>query len=237
MLRPSAPQLAPFHTLSIAVALLCASTMVACAPPQDSKKDAKADEGKKPAGEADKDKAKAGEGADKATGGEADKPAVDPTAAPWLDVGVRNSLVVGTKLAYKRSTMNEKGKPVEGVQTYVLRSSNDEGAGTSFTIDPDPGTNKSTEKVAIVPWTANGPFFAMEKPKVTFTAREKITVPAGEFEVAVGTMEDFFGNKQNVWMIVDKPGVFAKVEVMPAPADDVAPPPIVYELTAITLPE
>ncbi|MBC8072869.1 MAG: hypothetical protein IAG13_31395, partial [Deltaproteobacteria bacterium] len=136
---------------------------------------------------------------------------VDPTAAPWTVDAIRAAMVPGTKLVYERSGVDAKGKKVGGKLTYALSNASDDGATTSYTLDPDPGTNKASSQPANTPWSTLGPFFAMEKPTPTISGREEVTVPAGTFMASKAEIADFFGNHKTVWMIVDKPGVHAKV--------------------------
>lgn len=136
---------------------------------------------------------------------------VDPSAPPWSIDQIRGSLAAGTKLVYVRSGVDAKGKKVGGKLTYALRGTTDDGATTSYTVDPDPGSNKASAMPANVPWSSSGPFFAMERPTTTISGRESVTVPAGTFEAAVAEIDDFFGNHKKVWMIVDKPGIHAKI--------------------------
>ncbi len=160
---------------------------------------------------------------------------VDPTALPWSIDDVRSALAAGTKLVYVRSGVDAKGKKVGGKLTYLLRATNDEGATTSYTVDPDPGTNLASSQAAHVPWSNSGPFFAMERPTSKVSGRESVTVPAGTFEASVAEVDDFFGNHKKLWMIVDKPGVYAKVVDGGAndPADKTE---ITLELEAIVAP-
>jgi hypothetical protein len=167
----------------------------------------------------------------------ADPPKADPTAAPWSDVQVRDAMVAGTKLVYARTGTNAKGKKIDDSVTFVLRANTSEGAGTSFTIDPDPGTNAASSQVATMAWTKQSPFFAMEKAEVKISGRESVVVPAGTYDASVAELTDFFGNTKTVYMIVDKPGVYAKVlEKANAAADPKDKTDLVYELKAIEAP-
>jgi hypothetical protein len=136
---------------------------------------------------------------------------VDPTEAPWTIDAIRAAMVPGTKLVYQRSGTDAKGKKVAGKLTYALSNTSDDGATTSYTVDPDPGTNKASSQAANTPWSTLGPFFAMEKPTTTISGREEVTVPAGTFMASKAEITDFFGNHKTVWMIVEKPGIHAKV--------------------------
>ena len=160
-------------------------------------------------------------------------PKVDPTAAPWNHDTVMAGLTAGTKVVYKRSGTDAKGKKAGGELTYVVRGSTKEGAATSYTIEPDPGTNKASSQIANTPWSQLSPFFAMEKVETSVKGRESVTVPAGTFEASVAELSDFFGNKKTVWMIVDQPGVYAKVVDAGNAGDDGDKTDITYELVSV----
>jgi hypothetical protein len=161
------------------------------------------------------------------------KPAPDPNAPPWTLAAVRDAMPAGTKVVYARSGTDAKGKKVSGKLTYVLSDAAKDGPTTSYTIDPDPGTNKASAMPATAPWSAASPFFAMEKPTMTIVGRESITVPAGTFDTAKAEVKDFFGNAKTVWMIVERPGLYAKVVDGGNAADDADKTEIVYELAAL----
>lgn len=158
------------------------------------------------------------------------KPAPDPNAPPWTYETVRDAMAPGTKVVYARSGVDAKGKKVGGKLTYVISSADKDGPTTSYTIDPDPGTNKASAMPATTPWTATSPFFAMEKPTTTIVGKESVTVPAGTFETSRAEVKDFFGNTKTVWMIIDKPGLYAKVVDA---GNDSDKQEIVFELVAL----
>ncbi len=162
------------------------------------------------------------------------KEAVDPNAAPWTRDAVRDAMVAGTKVAYARTGTDAKGKKLGGKLTYVISDSGKDGPTTSYTIEPDPGTNAASAMPAMTPWSVASPFFAMEKPTTTIVGREPVTVPAGTFETTKAEMKDFFGNSKTVWMIVDRPGLYAKV--LEAGKDEADKTAIVYELVELPTP-
>jgi hypothetical protein len=160
-------------------------------------------------------------------------PKVDPNAAPWTHETVMTGLTAGTKAVYKRSGTDAKGKKVGGELTYVVRGSSMDGAATSYTIEPDPGTNKASSQIANSSWSQLSPFFAMEKVETAVKGRESVTVPAGTFEASVAELSDFFGNEKTVWMIVDQPGIYAKVVDAGNAGDDADKTEITYELVSV----
>lgn len=160
-------------------------------------------------------------------------PEVDEKAPPWTVDAVQTAIRPGTKLKYARSGTDAKGKKAAGELTYVVRSASMDGAATSYTIEPDPGTNKASSQIANTSWSNLGPFFAMEKAELTVTGRESVTVPAGTFQASVAELKDFFGNQKRVWMIVDQPGIYAKVVDAGNAGDESDKTEITYELVSV----
>lgn len=162
---------------------------------------------------------------------EAPKP--DPNASPWTLEAVRDAMKAPMTVVYARSGNDKKGKKVGGKLTYVLADATKDGATTKYTVDPDPGTNKASAMPATMGWSTLSPLFATEKPKVTIQGREQVTVPAGTFEATKAEVVDFFGNTKTVWMIVDRPGLYAKVVEGANTGDAEDKTSIVYELEAL----
>jgi hypothetical protein len=160
-------------------------------------------------------------------------PKVDPLAPPWKPDAVSAALTAGTKVVYARSGTDAKGKKAGGELTYVVRSATMEAAATSYTIEPDPGTNKASSQIANTSWSNLSPLFAMEKPEAKVLGRESVTVPAGTFEASKAELSDFFGNKKTVWMIVDQPGIYAKVVDAGNDGDAADKTEITYELVSV----
>jgi hypothetical protein len=160
-------------------------------------------------------------------------PKVDPMAAPWTSDSVMAALKAGTKVVYKRSGTDAKGKKAGGELTYLVRGAQMDGVGTSYTIEPDPGTNKASSQVANTSWSSLSPFYGMEKTETKVLGRESVTVPAGTFEASKAELTDFFGNKKTVWMIVDQPGIYAKVVDAGNEGDAADKTEITYELVSV----
>jgi hypothetical protein len=162
-------------------------------------------------------------------------PAADPTKNPWKEGAIRELLTPGSKVVYARKGTDRKGKKVDDEITFMLQRNADDGAGTSFTIAPDPGTNAATSQVATTGWSDLSPFFAMEKVAATIEGRESLTVAAGTFETSKAVLKDYFQNEKQVWLIVEQPGVYAKVvEVANTLADESDKTDLTYELKAFT---
>ena len=101
------------------------------------------------------------------------------------------------------------------------------GPGDLFLTSAGPG------ELATVQWSKFSPMFALEKPEHELVERTKITVPAGEFDTVVVELKDFFGNAKTVWMVVDKPGVYAKVVEKANTATEDDQTELTYELQEI----
>jgi hypothetical protein len=164
-------------------------------------------------------------------------PKVDPMAPPWTSDSVMAALKAGTKVVYARSGTDAKGKKASGQLTYLVRGAQMDGAATSYTIEPDPGTNKASSQIANTSWSNLSPFFGMEKTETKVLGRESVTVPAGTFETSKAELTDFFGNKKTVWMIVDQPGISAKVVDAGNEGDAADKTEITYELVSVQLGE
>jgi len=171
------------------------------------------------------------------TDSKAAPPKVDPMAPPWTSDGVMAALKSGTKVVYARSGTDAKGKKAGGQLTYLVRGAQMDSAATSYTIEPDPGTNKASSQIANTSWSNLSPFFAMEKTETKVLGRESVTVPAGTFEASKAELSDFFGNKKTVWMIVDQPGIYAKVVDAGNEGDAADKTEITYELVSVQLGE
>ena len=157
-------------------------------------------------------------------------------ANPWTFDEIRGALPAGTTAVYARTGTSAKGKKVEDKVTYVVRSASEGNAGVSYTTEPDPGTNAASSQVANVNWSDLSPFFAMDQVEQTVAAREGVTVPAGTFEAVRVDLKDFFGNEKTVWMIDDKPGIYAKVIDRGNAGNEDDKTELVYELVEITHP-
>lgn len=187
--------------------------------------------------EAKKDEPAKEEAKDEEAAKEEDKPkglAPDEVALPWKWEDVSAGMKAGTKLTYDLSGKDDKGKDVTDTYECTIKSSNDKGAGVACTRIDNPA--KGEGEVATLEWSQFSPTFALEKPEHTLVERVKVTVPAGEFDCVVAELKDFFGNTKKVWMVVDKPGVYARVEDMGNTGGEEKPPVTTYELKEIVTP-
>lgn len=106
----------------------------------------------------------------------------------------------------------EKDKKVDDAYSFIVEEVDQVGVRSSIQIDPSPATlffggvgGGFKDQIS--------PFFPVMRPKVEILRKEKIKVPAGEFDCVVVFMKDIFGEApQTAWMIIDQPGVYAKLE-------------------------
>jgi hypothetical protein len=152
---------------------------------------------------------------------------------PWTFETVRDAMDMGTVLVYKRSGKDINGKKIDDQFRWVVRSSSPSEVATSGTVVGG-GEGQPSGEVAKAKWTQDSPFFALENPKRTLVKREKVTVPAGEFDCVVVELQGFFGNRKTLWLIPDKPGVYAKVHEHRNEQQEKDKTDLVWELEEIT---
>ncbi|MCA9695676.1 MAG: hypothetical protein KC636_39225 [Myxococcales bacterium] len=156
---------------------------------------------------------------------------------PWTFERVSGSIELGTTVTYALAGKDAKGKDVsDRYQCKVKRASKDEVGVSCNTLDK-PSKDKGAGQVAVSGWSEWSPFFSVEKPEYELKARETITVPAGEFDTVVAEIKGFFGAHQTVWMIVDKPGLYAKVNVLANAGAEGDQTNLVYELAEVKVEE
>ncbi|TPV96563.1 MAG: hypothetical protein B7733_04180 [Myxococcales bacterium FL481] len=131
--------------------------------------------------------------------------------APWQREAVSGSLKTGTVLEYAQSGTDTKGKKVTDTYRCQVKKNDDKAAGIVCVQVEHPSKDPGAGQIATISWSKLSPFFAVERPSPEFAAREKVTVPAGEFDCVKAELKGFMGNHKTVWMAVDKPGIYAKV--------------------------
>lgn len=214
------------------LSIIALSTLlVACGGGGDKKSDAKVAkaEAKKP----DAKKAEAKKADEKKA--EAKKPAkkeIKDGELPWSFDDVRNGLEIGTAAVYDRNGTDKKGKKVGGQFRWVLKKNADDGAGV-VGVPVEGKAAPGSDQLATVPWSRMSPFFAVERAESKVTGREKIKVPAGEFDCIKAEVKGFFGAEQHVWMIVDKPGVYARVVDKGNAQEEKDKTELTYELASV----
>lgn len=154
----------------------------------------------------------------------------DKLELPWVRERVAGAMKTGTTLTYKLSGTDAKGGAVDDDYLCQVKKSDPTSVGTVCNTVNKPSKDKGANMVATRDWSGFSPFFAVERPEHTLVRREEITVPAGTFDAVVVELKDFFGASYTVWMIADKPGVYAKVEEHARAGDDADKTAKVYEL-------
>lgn len=196
----------PLRARQLAGGLLFLSLALACGGGKEpsmaealAQSDKKAEEAKK-AKEAEA--AKAAEAAKKAKEGVVEH--------PWSFDGVKTTLAIGTVLTYEMEGTNAKGKPVKDRLIGKIAGHDD--------LDVKILEYKESQKnvPAVMqpqghPWGKLSPFFWVEQSETTILRKETVQVPAGSFDCVVAELTGFFGNHLTVWMIADKPGIYAQV--------------------------
>ena len=183
----------------------------------------------------DEEAKKAKEEEDKKLAEQAKKAKENVLENPWHFDEVKSTLVIGTLLEYEITGTDAKGDPVEdGLHAEVVGGDTMDAKILQY--------KKSQEKLPAVkqpqghPWANLSPFFWVEQSEVKVDRRETIEVPAGSFDCVVADITGFFGNHLTVWMIEDKPGIYAQVVEHPNTknAEEGDATEITYRLASIT---
>lgn len=159
----------------------------------------------------------------------------DVLALPWTFTQIRDGLPVGTSLRYAVEGKNAKGKNVEDTLIAQIKGTSDkEVKFVSYRQSQD--KDASVKQLQTGRWTGFSPFFAVEQAEQTLVQRETIEVPAGTFDTVVVELKGFFGQHYTVWMIRDRPGVYAKVVEHASTAQEGDKTALVYALSELNLP-
>lgn len=156
---------------------------------------------------------------------------------PWTFEKVSVSLPPGTEINYKLSGKDAKGKDVSDTFACKIKKISKKDVTTVCNTVETPSKDKGAGMPATRDWTKFSPLFAVERPEHKLLNREKITVPAGEFDCVSAELKGFFGGNYTVWMIVDKPGVYAKVIEKPNASAEGDKTDKTYELSELKLAE
>jgi hypothetical protein len=165
------------------------------------------------------------------------KPVEKKLEHPWVASAMHGSLRGGTTLTYRQTGTDAAGKPVEDDYACVVKSASAREAGTVCNGVNHPSKDKGANEVATVEWTQYSPFFAVDKPSAKLVERADLTVPAGTFDTVQAELTDFFGTSYTVWMIADRPGVYAKVHKHANTNTEDDKTDLVFELATIETPE
>ncbi len=206
----------------LALALFLASpALLACDKGAD-KKDAKAEK-----------KADAKEDKAAKKDAEPEKPAEKKLELPWKQEAMHDAMPLGTVITYKQTGKDIQGKDVDDDYRCEIKFSSASEVGTVCNGVNHPSKDKGATMVAKAEWTAFSPFFGVSRPEHTLVERADLTVPAGTFDTVKAELKDFFGASYTVWMIADKPGVYAKVEKHPNSGVEDDKTELVFELAAL----
>jgi hypothetical protein len=129
---------------------------------------------------------------------------------PWTFDALKSDLTMGTVLRYTVQGTDAQGKPVEDEYLCEIKGTNPTDVGVvQYFVSKE---NEVTAKqVAKHDWSRLSPCFDVEKPTTELLGRESVETPAGTFETVSADLAGFFGAHRTVYMIADKPGVYAKV--------------------------
>lgn len=187
------------------------------------------DKAEKPAAKGDDKAAKAAP--EKAPEPPAEKP--KKLEHPWSSDAMAGTLRAGTKLTYKQTGKDTAGKDVEDDYACVVKTATSAEVGTVCNGVNHPSKDKGANEVATTTWSQYSPFFAVSEPKSKLVERADLTVPAGTFDTVHVELTDFFGASYDVWMIADKPGIYAKVHKHANTNTEDDQTDLVFELAAI----
>lgn len=189
------------------------------------------DKAEQPAKSDDKKASKAPE--DKPVEKPVEKPKEKKLEHPWAVDAMPETLKAGTKLTYKQTGKDAAGKDVEDDYACVVKTATATEVGTVCNGVNHPSKDKGANEVATVAWSQYSPFFSVSDPKAELVERADLTVPAGTFDTVQVKLTDFFGNSYTVWMIADKPGIYAKVHKHANINTEDDKTDLVFELAAI----
>lgn len=164
-------------------------------------------------------------------------PSKDPAALelPWSFAQVRDTLVIGTTLTYAMSGTNAKGKKVEDGYLAEIKGADDKEV-RFVAYRRSQESNPAVKQIQSVRWTTWSPLFAVEQAEHTLLRREKVEVPAGSFDTVVVELKGFFGQHLTVWMVQERPGVYAKVIEHANASEEGDKTEIEYTLTELHIP-
>lgn len=171
----------------------------------------------------------------KALVAKADDDEDDPKALPWKIADLQDAMKIGTKLTYAMSGTNAKGKPIDDTYLVEIKGVSDSKGVSFVAYRQSEEKNPAVKQVQARSWDSYSPFFPVERPESEVAGRESVEVPAGSFETTKAELKGFFGEHYTVWMIVETPGVYAKLVEYGRGDDEKTE--IVYELASLDVAE
>lgn len=151
---------------------------------------------------------------------------------PWTVDALKTKLEMGTTVEYALTGLDAKGKPLEDTFHGVVKANNPADVGV-IAYRHSQKDEPIASQVATTPWGSFSPFFAVERAESELVKRESVSVPAGDFDCVVVELKGFFGAHRTVWMVVDKPGIYAKVVDHGNSTDDADQTELTYELSEL----
>ncbi len=129
----------------------------------------------------------------------------------WKTSDVSGAMPAGTTLTYKQSGKDGAGKDVDDDYQCIVKAASRADVGTVCNGVEHPSEDPGAREVATADWSRFSPFFSAERPELKLVERADLSVPAGTFDTVQAEITGFMGTHYTVWMIADKPGVYAKV--------------------------
>ena len=157
---------------------------------------------------------------------------VDPTANPWTIDALKASMKMGMVATYAISGVDAKGKEVTDEYVATVKG-NDDSKVRVNTHRVSKKDDPVSSQVKTLDWSQLSPFFYVERAESQVLGRESVQVAAGSFECAKVEIKGFFGAHLTAWMIVDQPGVYAKVEEHANANEEGDQTALVYELQSV----
>jgi hypothetical protein len=152
---------------------------------------------------------------------------------PWRQEQISDAMRSGTTLIYKQTGKDAAGKAVEDDYRCEIKRASKTEVGTVCNGVNHPSKDKGANEVATAEWNSFSPFFGVSRPESKLVERAELTVPAGTFDTVQVELSDFFGASYTVWMIADKPGIYAKVHKHANTVADDDQTDMVFELAEI----
>jgi hypothetical protein len=157
----------------------------------------------------------------------------DELELPWSFDALKAKLEMGTVLVYEVKGIDAKGKPVEDEYRCEIKATNPSDVGVVQHFESK-RNDVTAKQVAMHDWSRLSPCFDVEKPTTEVVGRESVEAPAGSFETVVADLQGFFGARRTVYMIPDRPGVYAKVVDHPNANEENDQTELTYLLSQVT---
>lgn len=151
----------------------------------------------------------------------------------WKIADVSDAMKPGTTLVYAQTGKDQKGKDVEDDYQCQVKEASGTTVGTVCNGINHPSEDKGANEVATRDWSKYSPFFTAERPEEKLVERAELTVPAGTFDTVQAEIKGFMGASYTVWMIADKPGVYAKIHKHANVHDEEDKTDMVFELKSM----